>query len=89
VRPREAAAVDDEPVGLELHLRGESLSSFTQAWSDSVRASSTGEFSFGGNYLVAYVGPLPDATLTGVSPPRFVLIRGRSGLSGAAFSDRP
>lgn len=82
VRPRDAASVDDEPVGLELHVRGEALSSFTQSWSDTVQASSAGTFTAGGNYLVVYVGPLPGAASSGVNPPRFVLIRGRSARDG-------
>jgi hypothetical protein len=78
VRPRDAAAVDAEPVGLELHVRGESLPSFTQAWSDTVQSSSTGAFAAGGNYLAVYVGPAPGAAIEGVGAPRFVLVRGRS-----------
>lgn len=78
VRPRDAAAVDDEPVGLELHVRGESIASFTQAWSDTVQSSSAGAFTAAGNYLAVYVGPLPGAVTTGVGAPRFVLVRGRS-----------
>jgi len=86
VRPRDAASVDDEPVGLELHVRGEALSSFTQAWSDTVQASSAGALATASNYLAAYVGPLPEAVVNGVSPPRFVLIRGRSAPDGAALA---
>lgn len=86
VRPRDAAAVDDEPVGLELHVRGERLSSFTQAWDDTVATSSAGEFASGGNYLAAYVGPLPGAAITGVATPRFVLIRGRAAAAGSALA---
>jgi hypothetical protein len=86
VRPRDAAAADDEPVGLELRVRGESVASFAQAWSDTVQSSSVGAFAAAANYLVVYVGPLPSALIAGVSPPRFVLIRGRSRPSGAALA---
>ncbi|HTV18006.1 MAG TPA: hypothetical protein VMG12_05030 [Polyangiaceae bacterium] len=86
VRPRDAAQIDDEPIGLELHVRGESLSSFTQLWSDAVQASSAGVFARGGNYLAVYIGPLPGAVIAGVSPPRFVLVPGRAAPDGAALA---
>jgi hypothetical protein len=78
VRPRDAAVIDDEPIGLELHVRGESIASFTQAWMDTVQSSSAGAFAAGGNYLAVYVGPLPGVAIAGVGAPRFVLVRGRS-----------
>lgn len=86
VRPRDAAPIDAEPIGLELHVRGESLASVTQAWSDTVQASSSGDFAVGGNYLAVYVGPLPGAAVAGVGSPRFVLVRGRSLPSGDALA---
>jgi hypothetical protein len=86
VRPRDTAAIDDEPIGLELHVRGEGLASFTQAWSDTVQSSSAGAFAAGGNYLAVYVGPLPGAAIAGVGTPRFVLVRGRSLPSGDALA---
>lgn len=86
VRPRDSAAIDDEPIGLELHVRGESIASFTQAWSDTVQSSSAGAFAAGGNYLAVYVGPLPGAAIAGIGTPRFVLVRGRSLPSGGALA---
>ena len=86
VRPRDAAVIDDEPIGLELHVRGESIASFTQAWTDTVQSSSAGAFAAGGNYLAVYVGPLPGAAIAGVGTPRFVLVRGRSLSGGDALA---
>jgi hypothetical protein len=86
LRPRDAAVIDDEPIGLELHVRGESIASFTQSWMDTVQSSSAGAFAAGGNYLAVYVGPLPGAAIAGVGTPRFVLVRGRSLPSGDALA---
>lgn len=76
VRPLLAAAVD-EPVGLELHVQREQLSSYTQAWSETLHARGESGAVLGRNHLVAYVGPLPSGNLVGLAPPRFVLIGGR------------
>jgi hypothetical protein len=75
VRPRDAAPVQ-EPVGVELHVQGATQSSYTQAWSDTLVTSGSDPLSAGENYLLVYVGPAPDAVISGVSPPRFVLLRG-------------
>jgi hypothetical protein len=74
VRPLRAAAVD-VPVGLELHVQRERLSSYTQAWADTPIAD--GGDGLGRNHLVAYVGPLPSGNVLGLAAPRFVLIGGR------------
>jgi hypothetical protein len=76
VRPAQAAAVA-EPVGLELHLQREQLSSYTQAWSDTLEARGDVGAVLGRNHLVAYVGPVPTGNVVGLAPPRFVLIGGR------------
>ena len=67
----------DEPVGLELHIQREQLSSYTQAWSDTLDGRGEGGAVLGRNHLVAYVGPLPSGNAVGLAPPRFVLIGGR------------
>jgi hypothetical protein len=75
VRPRNAAPVE-EPVGVELHVQGATPSSYTQAWSDTLSAIGSDRLASGENYLLVYVGPAPGSFAEGVSPPRFVLIRG-------------
>jgi hypothetical protein len=74
VRPLSAAAVA-EPIGLELHVQREQVSSYTQAWSDTPTTSADGVL--GHNHLLAYVGPPPAGNIVGLAPPRFVLIAGR------------
>jgi hypothetical protein len=75
VRPRNAAPVE-EPVGIELHVQGATQSSYTQAWSDTLPAIGSDSLATGQNYLLVYVGPAPGSFAEGVSPPRFVLLRG-------------
>jgi hypothetical protein len=75
VRPRNAAPVD-EPLGVELHVRGATQSSYTQAWSETTTASGSEALTGGENYLLVYVGPAPGALPGGIAPPRFVLVRG-------------
>jgi hypothetical protein len=76
VRPSLAAAVE-EPVGLELHIQRDQLSSYTQAWADTLGTLEEGSAVLGRNHLVAYVGPVPSGNVIGLAPPRFVLIGGR------------
>jgi hypothetical protein len=75
VRPRDAAPVQ-EPVGVELHVQGATQSSYTQAWSDTLVTSGSDPLAAGENYLLVYVGPAPGSIVEGISPPRFVLLRG-------------
>jgi hypothetical protein len=75
VRPSNATAVVP-PVGVELHVDRATLSSYTETWSETLASSNADELASGENYLLVYVGPLPAAVTPGVSPPRFVLVRG-------------
>jgi hypothetical protein len=76
VRPSIATAVTP-PVGVELHVERATLSSYTELWSKTLASSGADGVASGENYLLAYVGPLPEAVTPGISPPRFVLVRGR------------
>lgn len=75
VRPPSPAIVR-EPIGVEL-LQTVTRSGFTQLWQDALEAGGAPSAAPGASYLLAYLGPAPGPQPDGVSPPRFVLIRGR------------
>lgn len=76
VRPLQAAIVA-APIGVELHVQRERLSSYTQAWADTVEGVGGAAAALGHGHLLAYVGPQPSVRIPGLAPPRFVLVSGR------------
>jgi hypothetical protein len=76
VRPSSVTAVTP-PIGVELHVERATLSSYTEPWSETLASAGAEGLASGQNYLLVYVGPLPEAATPGISPPRFVLVRGR------------
>ena len=58
VRPLQPAVVA-APIGVELHVQRERLSSYTQAWADTVEGVGGAAAALGHSHLLAYVGPPP------------------------------
>lgn len=74
LRPTEPARVA-APVGLELHVDGAAVSTYTQAWADTLTSVEAAVMDVEREHLVVYVGPAPTVSADrGFAPPRFVSI---------------